>query len=144
MPNGPYVQIATFCKNTVRSKEGNNLSIIDCVNTIAPAPSQPPVEGQVAILITDFTLALSVWAGELRGNYMLTVRPEPPSGEPLADNSLPVSFVGDGGLIGVDLEMQYAGPLTESGLYWFSVLISGGPDDGPERLVTKIPLEVRL
>jgi hypothetical protein len=138
MPEGPFVQIATFCRSVTRS-EGGNLSIHDCVAMVQGEglPGPPPPGAVPAISIAEIPLAISMWSGDLAGTYRLTIRPEPPVGE-MPETHADVVF--DGDAHGADLMTNFVQPLTQPGLYWFSVVISGGPDKEPERLVARIPL----
>jgi hypothetical protein len=142
MPNGPYVQVATFCEAVTRSERGN-MTIEHCVTVLAaPMAPPPPAPGTVrATFIDHLVLALSLWSGELQGDYRISVRPEPPDGEILEPITEEIAFDGEGH--GIDLEIAVPHPLTAAGHYWFSVLVSGGPDGEPERRITRVPLELR-
>jgi len=143
VPEGPHVQIATFCRETNRSKTGN-LNVLDCVATVfAPLPPGPPPPGAVAaVSIDELTLALSLWAGDLNGDYMITIRPDPPI-PGVADITYQASFSARGGT-GQDFALAFAGPQIPAGSYWFRVSISGGPENEPARPVVSIPLDVHV
>jgi hypothetical protein len=140
---GPYVQIATFCEAVRRSERGNMI-IENCVTTVvAQMPAGPISPGTTrATFIDHLVLALSLWSGELKGDYTLRVTPELPGGQPAEPVTQNVTFLG--GIFGIDLELRIAAPLTEEGTYWFSVLVSGGPAAEPARRVARVPLELRF
>lgn len=141
---GPYVQIATFCREVKRSEAGN-LSVIDCVAAIyAPLPPGNAPPGAVPMVTLDeLTLALSLWAGELVGDYTITIRPDPPVGEEEAitlQASFPKAAVG----VGQDFAVRFGGTKVPGGSYWFRVSISGGPKDEAERPVVAVPLDIHI
>jgi hypothetical protein len=143
VPDGPYVQIATFCRKTTRSKTGN-LNVLDCVAAVfAPTPPGQAPPGVVAtVSIDELTLALSLWAGDLEGEYAVTIRPEPPI-QDVAEVTLNASFAASDSN-GQDFAVRFGGARVVAGSYWFRVSISGGPENEADRPVVSIPLDVHI
>jgi hypothetical protein len=132
---GPYLITAVLCERAIQENDGV-LSLIRMVdkitNTIAgPSPTVPDTMPPVSV---NLTLVIVMKPGEARGRYMITVRPEAPSGQQLSEVELPVSFAGspDTGanvLFGINMIA------TEEGVYWFDILLDG-------QLLTRTPLRI--
>ena len=135
----PYVQVATFCERVAHND--GNMSIVSCISNVRATPPRGAVRPPGAVLavsIAPLTLAVSLWGDGIGGDYVVSVRPKSPSRQELPPDVNPVVFNPE--TAGIDLTLQYPIPLTETGLYWFDVFVSG--PDGEERLVTRVPLMI--
>jgi hypothetical protein len=136
---GPHVQVAVFVDRFIRGAQTGSLSLINIVDGATMVGDDP--DEMPAFSLEHLTLVIGLWAGQTKGRYSLTLRPEQPSGvqgEPIDLGQL--NFP-DTGARGVDIIRQMTYEVTEEGTYWFDVLFSPGAGS-QDRLLTRIPLTV--
>lgn len=135
---GPYVSVAAICEVLLHEQD-DRLSCIrffDVLNVQVAAGSPEPLP---AIQLRVNAL-IAFKSGEFVGTKNCVLRLESPSGKTgkLAETSpksYPMIFKGQES--GYNLKMALDIPVTESGLYWFDVLLD-------DELYTRIPLRLNI
>lgn len=131
--DGPYLQLACICENLIEDKEGvlSLIRIIDRLNIDMvgqEAPAEIP-EGFATV-----KLVLSFKAGSARGNAMLAIEEEEPSGLRRPRTKIDIFFEG-GEDRGVNIVTNAHLHVKTQGLYWFNIYLE-------DQLVTKVPLRI--
>ena len=132
---GPYLAMAVLCERAIREVDGviSLVRITDKVTCTLVGPVMP--DPLPALPEVSLSLVIMLRAGEARrGPYVIRVRPEPPSGEPIAETELSVNFK-DPPEIGANFIINLTMAVNQEGVYWITVLLN---DD----LLTRIPLQV--
>jgi hypothetical protein len=135
--SGPHVQVAVFVDRFIRGAQSGALSLINILDSAAVAG--PEAEDMPPFPLQGLTLVIGLWAGQTKGRYAISLRPEMPSG--VQDDPIKLGQVNfpDTGAKGVDLITQVPYMITEEGTYWFDVLFDPGRGQEP-RVLTRIPL----
>jgi hypothetical protein len=134
--NGPYLVSALLSERTIQETDGV-LTLVRVVDKVTASPvslteAQP---SEMPAFLVSLYLTIILKAGRARGNYLLAVRPEDPTGAMLPASENPITFTGtdDGAganvLINMNLGVQHVG------LYWFDVLLD-------DQLLTRVPLRI--
>jgi hypothetical protein len=141
MPEGPFIQVATFCDKVTRSESGR-MTIHDCLTgLVAQAPAGPiPGGSVVSVPIEGLTFSLSMWSGQLKGEYELIVSVESPDGTTQELDKLAIILGAEGEGSGLDLVLSLPLNLARAGTYWFSIWIAGS--DVKRRRFARVPLEI--
>lgn len=137
---GPHVVMAVLCEKALQEQDGV-ISIIRVVDQITQTQTGPDTpEAMTPFVASDLTLVISLKADQARGRYGIKVRPEAPGGFqlPAIEQAIQLQAGGGGG---VNLILPLILPVSQEGLYWFDVFLTG-PAPQPERLLTRVPLEV--
>ncbi len=139
MPEGPFVQIATFCESVTRS-EGGNMTVHNCVTMLSVGPPAGPILPNAILTapIEGLTFALSLWPGDLRGAFDLEMTADAPNGESEEVATEQINFGSDVG--GVDLTFSFPLAMASGGTYWFSAWLSG--PELKRRRIARAPLAV--
>lgn len=136
---GPHVQVAVFVDRFIRGAQSGSLSlinIIDGATMVGEDPNEMP-----PFSLGHLTIVIGLWAGQTKGRYTVSLRPEQPSG--VQGELIPLGSVNfpDTGARGVDIIQQMSYEVSEEGTYWFDVLFSPGAGQD-DRALTRIPLRV--
>jgi hypothetical protein len=133
---GPYLGAAVLCERAIQEPDGvlTLVRVIDKITgtVIVPQGHDPD---QMPPFMVSLTLIIMLRAGEARGNYVVKVRPEAPTGAQLAATELPVSFTGSDDAQGVNLLVNLNFGAQYEGLHWFDVLLD-------DLLLTRVPLHI--
>jgi hypothetical protein len=129
---GPFLATAVACEKVLQEQDGV-LSIIRVIDRVFHSKSGPDVPSEMEPFAYNFVLLITLKAGEARGRYTVTIRPEAPSGEQQQANSIPVLLEGEER--GANLIVNMAFSFTMEGLWWFDVLFE-------DRLLTRVPLRI--
>lgn len=125
---GPYVHIATFCRDVVEQAD-EAITLVGVTNVADVEADEDGARN------AELTMFISVRAGAATGKHLITIRPIGPSGDlAFPEGSFPALF--EGGLSGVEIQVDVRFEAKEEGLYWFELLLDG------QNLLTKIPLEI--
>ena len=139
--SGPHVQVAVLCETFIRGAESGALSLINVIEGITVAGSDPDEMPPVTIG-PPLKLVINLWAGQAKGRYSLKLRPEAPSG--LQGDVIelgPIHFGAAAQGLGVDaIRMMPQHEMSEEGTHWFDVLFGGR--DQEDRMLTRIPFTV--
>jgi hypothetical protein len=130
---GPYLIMAALCERAIREVD-NVVSVIRVADKVTGRIVGPVIPDVLPPVPVSLTLVIMLRAGQARGSYTLRIRPEPPSGPPLAETEVPVSFTGTPEM-GANLIVNLTMAVDQEGAYWITVLLN---DD----LLTRIPLLV--
>ena len=125
--------MAVLCEKAIREVDGV-ISLVRITDKVTGTLAGPVKPDPLPAFPVSLSLVIMLRAGEARGPYVLKVRPESPSGEPIAENELPVNFTGPSGT-GANFIINLGMPVSQEGVYWITVLLN---DD----LLTRIPLEI--
>lgn len=131
---GPYVNLAAACERVIEEKDGV-LTLVRVVDRIMVGAIGVDVPSEMPPQTIALTIVVSLRPGDAVGRYMVSVRPEAPSGEQLEAVDLPVTFEG-GADRGVNLVLNMQFTAQHEGLYWFDVLLDGSTQ------LSRIPLRV--
>jgi|ERR1051325_1067060 hypothetical protein len=136
--NGPYVSVAAICQSVLHEKDEkiSCIRFIDTLNLSVPADAPDPLP-PIKFGVTAFVAFKS---GEFVGTKNCTLRLKSPSGktgqiEETAPKSYPMLF--KGGEQGHNLIVSLEIPASESGLYWFEVMLD-------DEIYTRMPLKVNI
>lgn len=130
MDTGPFVHVATFCRDIVEHADGN-VSLIGVTDSATIAPDE---EGHY---VADLKFFISIRSGDVAGKHSITIRPVQPSGDlAFEEGQFPALF--EGGQSGVEIQVGVQFEVPEEGNYWFELRLDG------ERLLTRIPLALRF
>src|SRR5207248_1361178 len=91
---GPFVATAVLCEKVLQEKDGV-VSLIRLVDRTSVTATGTDAPDEMPPIPLSYIAAISFKAGIARGKYVLTVRPESPSGDPLPEVTMPVLFEGD-------------------------------------------------
>jgi len=144
MPEGPFIQLATFCESVTRSEDGGNMTVHKCVTRLVVQPPAGPIPAGalISVPIEGLTFALSMWAGQLKGRYELAVSAESPDGTAQELHKQTIDLGGDGEADGLDLTFSFPLALALAGIYWFSISIEGA--DVKRRRIARVPLGIEF
>ena len=135
---GPHVVIAALCEKVLHEQDGV-LSMIRIVDQITQSASGTEAPTQMPPFLTNnLTMAICLKSDQARGRYGIKIRPEQPNGQQLPELEQAIQL-GSGG--GVNLIMPLVLPITQEGLYWFDIFLTGLPPQS-DRLLTRVPLQV--
>ncbi len=138
---GPYVQIAALCQTFIRGAESGQLSLINIVEG-ATVVGEDPDEMPSLTIGPPLKLIINLFAGQTKGRYSLSLRPEAPSGLQGDLIKLPQARFSGQGPNGVNIIVPMPGyEITEEGTYWFDLLFSPGSGQD-DRLLTRLPFTV--
>jgi Family of unknown function (DUF6941) len=133
---GPYLGAAVLCERAIQEPDGvlTLVRVVDKITgtVVAPLGLEP---GQMPPFMVSLTLVIMLRAGEARGNYVVKVRPEDPTGEQLTPTEVPVSLRGDDDGAGFNILLNLNFGVQHEGLHWFDVLLG-------EELLTRVPLHI--
>jgi hypothetical protein len=135
---GPYINAAVLCERVIQETDGV-LTIIRAVDKVTAQPILGPDDTAAPGIMQPFPLSLSLIvlmkAGQARGDYTLSIRPEDPTGGQLPALETPVSFTGTDDGQGASVVINLNLGVQHEGLYWIDVLLSG-------ELITRVPLRI--
>jgi hypothetical protein len=133
--------MAVLCEKVLQEQDGvlTIIRIIDQLTQTAVGPEAP--EQMPPFIAQNLTMVVTIKADQARGRYGLRIRPEAPGGFqlPPVEQAITIS-PGPGG---VNVVMPMALPISAEGVYWFDVILTAPPTDQPDRLLTRVPLEVQ-
>jgi hypothetical protein len=129
---GPWLLVAVLCEKVIEDK-GGQLSLIGIIDRIVLAVSGPDTPPQMPPFTVQLNAVVKFASGFVRGNLSVGLQPVSPSGVRGPMISGQMLFEGEDR--GVHFISQVTANLTESGLYWFDVLVEG-------RTVSRIPLRI--
>lgn len=126
---GPYLTIAVLCEKVLQEKDGvpSIIRVVDRITISGHSPSMPPTQ-------ISPTLVVAMKAGMFRGVADLEIQPFLPSGTRGPSLRVPLEFQGDDER-GPFAVLQLGFLVTEPGLYWFEIKLSG-------MLMTRVPMRV--
>lgn len=125
---GPFVQIATFCRDVVEQAD-QGVTLVGVTNR---ATAEPDEDGTYAGV---FTMFVSIRSGDLNGRHEIYLRPIAPNGDEIPpQGSFPTLF--EGGASGLEIQVEFVMEVSEEGLYWFELSLDR------ETVLTRIPLEI--
>lgn len=124
----PWVQVAAFCATALIENTGA-LSVIRVTDRVGVAGVTAEMQPQPIQL----TLAIVLKSDLMRGSYQVKVRGTSPSGTAMPGPEFSFLFEGDDR--GVQAVVPFGMVATETGLYWFDVMIE-------EDVLTRVPLRV--
>lgn len=124
----PWVQVAAICHTALLENTGQ-MSVIRITDRIAVAGVTPQMQAQPIQL----TMAISIKSGEMHGQYNIRIRVTSPQGQETMGQE--IMFLFEGGDRGVQSVIPIAMVITETGTYWFDVLLE-------EEVLTRVPLTV--
>ena len=90
-------------------------------------------------IISNLTMLVAIRADQARGRYGIKIRPEAPGGFQMPSVEQAINL--QAGPTGANLIMPMVLPITEEGVYWFDVILTG-PAPQEDQLLTRIPLEI--
>lgn len=127
----PLVQVATLCENVITEAD-KVTTIVRVIDTVYLTKPEGIPEGVTpAVQLKAF---VSLKSGDVKGDYDVDIVLRSPSGKKA---SLPekwhVSFKGDQS--GATVQLNFALPVTEFGLYWYDVVWEG-------ETLTSIPIKL--
>jgi len=125
----PLLVVAVFCERVLREVDGV-MTIVRMVDRFLVRGATPEMGNQVL----RFQTVIIFKSGELRGKYVIRIRPTSPTGRDLPGMDFPTLFEGDsdrGAAIIADTNFA----VDEEGLYWFDVYLE-------DELITRMPLRV--
>ena len=129
---GPYVTTAVFCETVLHEASGV-LTLVRIVDRMLIARSGPDAPEEMPPVQLDWTLVITLKAGDIRGSHPVKITPQLPSGETLQPMILPTHFEGESKGQGLITKMEMT--ITMPGIYWFQIHVN-------DELMTKVPLEV--
>jgi hypothetical protein len=124
----PWVQVAAICHTALVEATGQ-LSVIRITDRIAIGGVTPQMQPQPL----QVTMALSIKSGEMHGQYNLRIRVTSPQGQETMGQDIMILF--EGGDRGVQSVIPIAMVVTETGTYWFDIVLE-------EEVLTRVPLTV--
>jgi hypothetical protein len=130
--------MAVLCEKVLQ-EQGGVLSVIRLIDTLTQSASGPEPPKQMPPFMADLTMVVVLRADQARGRFGIKIRPEAPSGEQLPSFEQTIQLTG--GPWGASIVAPMAFPIGQEGVFWFDVFLTG-PSDQPERLLTRMPLEV--
>lgn len=136
---GPHLLAAVLCEKVLQEQDGV-LSVIRIVDRLTQTASGPDAPAQMPPFIApNLTLLVALRSDQARGRYGIKIRPEAPGGFqlPSVEQAIPLQA----GPTGANVIMPLVMPISEEGVYWFDVFLTG-PAPQEDRLLTRIPLEI--
>jgi hypothetical protein len=124
----PWVQVAAICHTALIENTGQ-LSVIRIMDRIGVGGFTPQMQPQPLQL----TMALSIKSGDMHGQYNIRLRVTSPQGQETIGQE--IMFLFEGGDRGVQSVIPIAMVATETGTYWFDILLE-------EEVLTRVPLTV--
>ena len=125
--------MAVLCEKAIREVDGV-ISLVRITDKVTGKLVGPVIPDPLPAFPVSLSLVIMLRAGEARGPYVIRLRPEPPSGEPIAETEVPVNFTGPPEM-GMNFIINLTMAVSQEGFYWITVLLN---DD----LLTRIPLQV--
>ncbi len=139
LPNtGPFLSVAVLCEKVIQ-EQGGAVSIIRITDTLNQSSMGPDAPAQMPEFTAEFTMVITLRAGEAKGSFGIKIRPEAPSGFQLQSVEQTVHLAGGPWGASIVAPMQF--PISETGVYWFDVILADTAT-GSEQLLTRVPLEV--
>jgi hypothetical protein len=136
---GPHLLIAVLCEKVLQESDGV-LSVIRVIDRLTQGAAGPEAPEQMPPFILDrLTMLVAIRADQARGRHGIKIRPEAPSG--LQMQSVEQGVTIQSGATGINLILPLVLPITEEGVYWFDVFLTG-PAPQADRLLTRVPLEI--
>jgi hypothetical protein len=136
---GPHLIVAVLCERVLTEADGV-LSVIRIVDQITQTANGPEAPDQMPPFILDsLTMLIGLRSDQARGRYGIKIRPEAPGGfqMPSAEQAIQLQS----GPTGTNLIVPLVLPISEEGVYWFDVFLTG-PAPQEDRLLTRVPLEI--
>jgi hypothetical protein len=134
--NGPYLVSALLNERTIQEADGV-LTLVRVVDKVTATPGSwtEPQASEMPAFLVSLYLTIILKAGRARGDYVLAVRPEDPTGAvlPASENSITFAGTDDGAGANVIINMNLG--IQHVGLYWFNVLLD-------DQLLTRVPLRI--
>jgi Family of unknown function (DUF6941) len=134
--DGPYLNSALLNERTIQEIDGvlTLVRVVDKVTTRAFGTTEPQ-PAEMPAFMASLYLTVILRAGRARGDYLLTVRPEDPTGAQLPGSENQLTFTGtdDGAGASVIINMNLG--IQHEGLYWFNILLN-------DQLLTRVPLRI--
>ena len=124
----PWVQVAAICHTALIENTGQ-LSVIRITDRVAVAGVMPQMQAQPLQL----TMVVVIKSGDMHGQYNVKIRCTSPTGQETMSQE--IMFLFEGGDRGVQSLIPMAMVVTETGTYWFDVLLE-------EEVLTRVPLTV--
>ena len=124
----PWIQVAAICHTALIENTGQ-LSVIRITDRLAIGGVTPQMQPQPLQL----TMALSIKSGEMHGQYNLRLKVTSPQGQETMGQEIMILF--EGGDRGVQSVIPIAMVVSETGTYWFDVVLE-------EEVLTRVPLTV--
>ena len=125
----PWVQVAIFCQTAIIEANTGTMSIIKNIDGVTLSGKTPDMQPSPVQL----TLALILKSGDMKGQYSVKIRCNTPSETATEGPSFPLNF--EGGDRGIQTAIPFGFIATESGIYWFDLLIDG-------QVITRMPVRV--
>jgi hypothetical protein len=134
--NGPYLVSALLSERTIQETDGvlTLVRVVDKVTATSGSPTEPHPSEMPAFLVSLY-LTIILKAGRARGDYLLAVRPEDPTGAVLTASENPITFTGTDDGAGANVVINMNLGIRHVGLYWFNVLLD-------DQLLTRVPLRI--
>lgn len=131
--------MAVLCEKALQEQDGV-ISIIRVIDRLTQSHTGPdPPEQMPQFVASHLTLVVALKSDQARGRYGIKIRPEAPGGFQLPAMEQGIQLQPGGS--GVNLVMPLVFPVAQEGLFWFDVFLTG-PDPQPDRLLTRVPLEI--
>lgn len=131
--------MAVFCEKVLQ-EQGGVLSVVRLIDTLTQSAAGPEPPKQMPPFIAEVTMIIVLRADKAKGRFGIKVRPEAPSGEQMPSIEQTIQLTG--GPWGASIVAPLAFPVGQEGVFWFDVFLTGPSEDYPERLLTRMPLEV--
>ena len=128
----PLVQIACICEKVLVEPD-NVATLVRVVDTFT-LPPPPQVLPPGMPMAVQLTIVVSLRSGDVVGDFEVGLRLNSPHERDQPLQRWPVEF--RGGEHGANLQIDFALPNPQLGLYWFDVLWG-------EEILTRIPLRLR-
>lgn len=125
----PWVQVAVICHTALVEQTTGQLSVIRITDRVAVGGITPQMQPQPLQL----TMALVVKSGDMQGQYNIRLRVNSPTGQVTMGQEIMMLF--EGGDRGVQSIIPIGMIVTETGTYWFDVVLE-------EEILTRVPLTV--
>src|SRR5262245_26553094 len=134
--SGPHLAVAVFCERLLQEKDGvpSLMRMVD-VLTVRKPPDPMPLgtDGLPMRPMTTTTVVIVFKSGDAKGERVLRIDAESPSGEVKRGPENTVHFLGDEK--GINLHGEVPVDISEEGLYWFDVFMD-------DQRVTRMPLRI--
>jgi len=125
----PWVQVAAICQTAIVEANTGSLSVIKITDSIGVAGMTPQMQPQPIQL----TMVIVLKSDEMKGQFHVKIRVTSPQGQMTMGQE--ILFVFEGGPRGVQTVLPIGMVATESGLYWFDVMLE-------DVVLTRVPLTV--
>jgi hypothetical protein len=135
---GPYLLTSVFCQKILGDDAGNTSGVAGI--TTKSAVDVRRLTGHKGPVRLELKLLILLVAGNGRGgSYVVELQAITPAGKKLDRSQMPIRFGPQENSIAT-IVVDYGIDFTEPGLYWVDVYLTT-PDNGPSRLLTRMPLE---